>query len=71
MKDYTNPAMFVMVLYFVFYLPGLIANVVYWNQARNDEIKYGNKPQGAGCLNWLLIVFFVLPFTLGLCAIFA
>ncbi len=70
MKDYTNAAMFVMVLYFVLYIPGLIANVVYWNQAQNDAKRYGSTPQGAGCLNWLLIVFFILPFTLGLCAIF-
>lgn len=48
-------------LYFIFWLPGLIANIVYWRNAKADERLSGYKPQGAGCLFWLLIWFVVLP----------
>lgn len=55
-RDYTTPAVITLILYFVCWLPGVIANIIYYLQARNDEALVGREPQGKGCLLWLLIV---------------
>lgn len=43
-------------LYFVLYIPGLIANIVWWSQANNTKNITGRSPQGMGCLTAMLIV---------------
>lgn len=48
-------------LYFVLWIPGLIANLVFWQAARSDEQLSGRTPEGKGCLTTLLAVFVVLP----------
>jgi hypothetical protein len=48
-------------LYFVLWLPGVVANIVYYLQARNDEALAGTPPQGKGCLVALLIVNLGIP----------
>jgi hypothetical protein len=55
-RDYTTPAVITLILYFVCWLPGVIANIIYFLQARQDEALVGREPQGKGCLLWLLIV---------------
>jgi hypothetical protein len=54
------------VLYFVLWLPGLIANIVYGLNARRDERLIGRAPDGKGCLVAMLWVFVVLPVVAGL-----
>jgi hypothetical protein len=43
------------ILYFPFFLPGLIASAVWWNQARQIERLTGISPPGKGCLTGLLL----------------
>ena len=61
-RSYTTPAVITLVLYFVLWLPGLIANIVYLSAANSDKNVSGIAPQGRGCLVALLIVFIGLPF---------
>jgi hypothetical protein len=56
-RDYTTPAVITLILYFVCWLPGVIANVIYYLQAQRDEAMIGRPPQGKGCLLALLLVF--------------
>ncbi|TVR71581.1 MAG: hypothetical protein EA415_11115 [Sphaerobacteraceae bacterium] len=56
-RDYTTPAVITLILYFVCWLPGIIANVIYYLQAQKDEAMIGRAPQGKGCLLALLLVF--------------
>ena len=60
-RDFTTPAIITLVLYLVLWLPGLIANIVYLLQARDTERLTGRKPDGAGCLLALAIVFIGMP----------
>jgi hypothetical protein len=55
-RDYTTPAVVTLILYFVCWLPGIVANIIYYLQAQKDEALIGRAPQGKGCLIWLLIV---------------
>jgi hypothetical protein len=61
MRSYVTPAVITLVLYFVFWLPGLIANLVYYFAARSDEQASGVQPQGSGCLTALFVFFVGLP----------
>lgn len=61
MRSYITPAVITLVLYFVLWLPGLVANLVYYFAARHDERVSGVVPQGSGCITALLIFFIVLP----------
>ncbi len=56
-KSFTTPAIITLVLYFFFWIPGLIANIVYFNEARSIQARTGREPEGKGCLLALLIVF--------------
>ena len=67
-KDYTTPAVITLILYLVFWLPGMIANVVYWKQASRDQALTGHAPDGKSCLLSLFIVFTGLP-VLALCVL--
>ncbi len=68
-KSFTTPAIITLVLYFVLWIPGLIANVVYLLEASNVQRVTGRAPEGKGCLVALLVVFIVLP-VLGFCVFF-
>lgn len=63
-RSYTTPAVITMILYLVFWLPGLIANLVYLSSANEDRHLSGVEPQGRGCLVALVVVFGILPFLL-------
>lgn len=69
-KSFTTPAIITLVLYFVFWIPGLIANIVYLNEANNVQRVSGRAPEGKGCLIAMLVVFVVLPVLL-LCLLIA
>lgn len=52
--SFRRRAWLTLALYFVFWLPGLIANLVWWREAATTERYTGVKPEGTGCLLWLL-----------------
>lgn len=43
------------------WLPGLVANIIYYLQASEDEKLTGHPPRGKGCLLALLIVWIAAP----------
>jgi hypothetical protein len=64
MRSYLTPAILTLVLYLVRWLPGFIANIIYWQAASRDERLTGHAPEGKGCLLALFVVFTVLPLIL-------
>jgi hypothetical protein len=42
-------------------LPGLIANIVFWQEASRVEQQTGRSPEGKGCLIELFLVYVILP----------
>ncbi len=63
-RSYTTPAVITLVLYCVLWLPGLIANIVYWLEARKTEQLIGRTPEGKGCLTAMLVMSVALVFLL-------
>ena len=55
MRSFRWQAFFALILYFPFFLPGLIANIIWWNQARSLEAATGIAPRGKGCLTVMLV----------------
>lgn len=55
-KSYTLQAVLTLVLYFVMWVPGFIANVLFYQEAKKDEALAGQSLPGVGCLR---IMFFV------------
>jgi hypothetical protein len=55
MRSFRWQAFFALVLYFPFFLPGLIANIIWWNQARSLQAATGIAPRGKGCLTVMLV----------------
>jgi hypothetical protein len=53
MKSYVGPSILVLFLYFLFYIPGLIANYVYRKEAKQMEHVAGQKLSGTGCLGFM------------------
>lgn len=53
MKSYTGPAILVFILYWLFYLPGFIANYIYYREAQRMERIAGHGLPGAGCLAFM------------------
>jgi hypothetical protein len=65
-RSFTTPAIITLVLYFVLWIPGFIANIVYWREANNVQKVTGYAPEGKDCLVALLWVFVVLPIVGGI-----
>lgn len=55
-RSYRWKVCFVLVLYTVFFFPGLAANIVWWNEARQIQARTGIAPAGKGCLTILLVM---------------
>ena len=55
-RSYLGNAVLTMVLYCFLFLPGLIANVAFWQSARRYREATGVAPEGYGCLTALLVV---------------
>ena len=53
MKSYTGAAILVFILYWLFYLPGLIANYIYYQEAKRMERMAGHALPGSGCLAFM------------------
>ena len=53
-KSYVGQSVLVLVLYFVFYLPGLIFNWMFLKEAQRNEQIAGQSLPGTGCLKALL-----------------
>lgn len=60
-RSYVSPAIVTLILYFVLWLPGMIANVVYLRSAQQTQKLTGHAPEGKGCLTAMAVVFLVLP----------
>lgn len=60
-RSFTTPAVITLVLYLVLWLPGLIANLVYLQEANNVQRITGEEPEGKGCLVAMLVAFILLP----------
>ena len=63
MKSYTLNAVLTFVLYWLFWLPGLIVNYVYYREAKRMEQKAGQSLPGVGCLSvmlWINVILLVL-----------
>lgn len=65
MKSYTGTAILVFFLYFLFYFPGLIANFIYYQEAKKMEEKAGMSLPGVGLLSimlWINVAVVALSF---------
>ncbi len=60
-RDYAMLAIFTLVLYWVFWLPGFIFNLYFLQEARRYKRETGSHPNGLGCLWWVLIFNIILP----------
>ncbi len=65
-RSYFGQAVLVLVLYWVLYLPGLIANLVYLHDASRFKQRTGQNAEGVGCLWALLWFFFLGPICVGI-----
>lgn len=63
-RSFTTPAIITLVLYLVLWIPGFIANIVYWREANNVQRLMGHAPEGKGCLLAMLWVFTIIPLLL-------
>jgi hypothetical protein len=62
-KSFTGPAILALVLYFFLWVPGFIANILFYREAREVRRATGRTPAGMGLLSFMLwapIVFWVL-----------
>jgi hypothetical protein len=68
MKDFTTPAVVTFFLYLLFFIPGLIVNIMYLSEAGRIKKITGRQPTGMGCLQVMLVVNLCL---IGLACLFA
>lgn len=62
--DYTNRVVALIVLYFILFIPGLIAGVIWSRQARADLRKYGEVPGAKLIININRFVFIIFVIVL-------
>ena len=67
-KSYIGPAVITFILYGLFYIPGLIVNLLYMKDARRIAEIAGQKPSGYSCLK-VLFILGVFPFIITILAI--
>jgi hypothetical protein len=53
-KSYVAAAMVTLILYWVFWLPGIIANLLWYSEAKQRERVAGQSLPGVGCLSIML-----------------
>jgi hypothetical protein len=63
-RSFIGPAIVTFVLTWLFWLPGLIANLLFLSEARKVQARAGEKLSGVGCLWALLIVNGIIPLIL-------
>ncbi len=54
-SNYIGWAILTWVLYYVFWLPGFVTNIIVWRSARRSQRVTGLRPVGKGCLFWLFV----------------
>lgn len=54
MKSYTGSAVLVFILYWFFFIPGLIVNYIYYREAQRMQHLAGHSLPGQGCLGFML-----------------
>jgi hypothetical protein len=62
-KSFTGAAVITLVLYFLLWIPGLIANILFYKEAREVKRVTGRAPAGMGCLSfmfWASVIPFIL-----------
>lgn len=59
-KSYTGSAVLTFFLYWLFWLPGLIVNIIFLKEAKQNERMAGRSLPGVGCLQILLWVQIIL-----------
>jgi len=62
-KNYVGAAVLTFLLYLVFFLPGLLANLLYLSAARKAAKAAGRAPTGIGCL-WIMLILGILPWVI-------
>lgn len=68
--SYRWQAVIVFALYWFFFFPGLIANIVFWNKAKQVQAATGIAPRGKGCLTFMLVcAVLLLILTVGVAAL--
>ena len=65
-QSFVPHAFLALLLYFFFWFPGLIVNIVFWNDAKKVLRDTGSPPRGYGCLGKMLVMFLIFPI-LGIC----
>jgi hypothetical protein len=69
MMSFTTKAIVVLILYFVLFVPGVIANIVWHNEAKRMEKIAGQPLPGTGCLLWMRRLAY-LSFVLAILGVF-
>ena len=70
--SFTSKAVVTLLVYFIFWLPGLIVNILFLNEAKREERCWNQSLSGVGCLSimlWVQIVVFALFVFVGLGAV--
>ncbi|MCL4818308.1 MAG: FHA domain-containing protein [Vicinamibacteria bacterium] len=70
-KSFTGHAFLTFALYGFFWLPGVIMNFVFLNEAKGVQKLTGQAPPGMGCLTILLVFCFWIPLILLILAVLA
>ena len=60
-KSFTGRAFLVWFLYWLFWIPGFVMNLVWMNEAGRIKKMTGHSPSGSGCLVFLFVMHVVLP----------
>jgi hypothetical protein len=55
-QSFTGKAVLTLVLYWFLWIPGLIANILFYKEAREIKNVTGHAPQGMGCLSFMFWV---------------
>jgi hypothetical protein len=59
--SFTWKAFATLVLYCIFWFPGLLANILFYGEAKNAQQRTGHAPEGMGCLGALLWLNLLIP----------
>jgi hypothetical protein len=59
-QSFTSKAVIAFLLYFLFYIPGLIVNIMFISQANRVRKETGQTPSGIGCL-WATLIVSIIP----------
>ena len=55
-KSYTGKAILTFILYMFFWIPGFIANVIFYEESRSMSKIAGKELPGTGCLGGMLVI---------------